>query len=60
MLQINKLCGTGFFVAQALALAKRPRGARLATLCERRCELTQIKLMLTQGYFILNVIGIWY
>ncbi|WP_269087039.1 MULTISPECIES: hypothetical protein [Moorena] len=23
-------------VAQALALAKRPRGARLATLCERR------------------------
>ncbi|WP_293086867.1 hypothetical protein [Moorena sp. SIO4A1] len=25
-------------MAQALALAKRPRGARLATLCERRCD----------------------
>ncbi|NEO78538.1 hypothetical protein [Moorena sp. SIO4G3] len=34
-------------VAQALALAKRPRGARLATLCERRWDLTQIKAMLT-------------
>ncbi|NEO43878.1 MAG: hypothetical protein F6K55_06950 [Moorea sp. SIO4A3] len=28
------------FVAQALALAKRPRGARLATLCERCCDVT--------------------
>ncbi|AOX02053.1 hypothetical protein BJP34_23790 [Moorena producens PAL-8-15-08-1] len=27
------------FVAQALALAKRPRGARLATLCERGWEV---------------------
>ncbi|NEO14967.1 MULTISPECIES: hypothetical protein [unclassified Moorena] len=26
-------------VAQALALAFRPRGARLATLCERRCDV---------------------
>ncbi|WP_293099170.1 hypothetical protein [Moorena sp. SIO3I6] len=27
------------FVAKALALAKRPRGARLATLCERPWDL---------------------
>ncbi|NEO17368.1 MULTISPECIES: hypothetical protein [unclassified Moorena] len=34
-------------MAQALALAKRPRGARLATLCERRWDFTQIKPMVT-------------
>ncbi|NEQ79225.1 MAG: hypothetical protein F6K26_02910 [Moorea sp. SIO2I5] len=40
--RIEKLTAKGLiapqvaWVAQALALAKRPRGARLATLCERR------------------------
>ncbi|WP_154659674.1 hypothetical protein [Moorena sp. SIO3A5] len=47
-------------MAQALALAFWPFGhatrtatrARLATLCERRCDLTQIKRILS--YFIIK------
>ncbi|WP_293104653.1 hypothetical protein [Moorena sp. SIOASIH] len=38
-------------MAQALALAFG-HATRMATLCERRCDLTQIKRMLK--YFILN------
>ncbi|WP_424099560.1 hypothetical protein [Moorena producens] len=44
---LEVLCGTGF--GQSLGHAGRvwPRGARLATLCERRWEITQIKQMVS-------------